>query len=208
MKVLILSLLLLSPCWSWSFSRQPSVGGATTTASTRREALLASVSSLVAGVVVASPIPPPALALEGVEKKQVGISNEDLGKIITTDIQKNQFMVAADITRSVYDESATFTDEIDTYQMDQWIRGTKRLFVADKSHVDIVPNTLQVTDTGATFRFTEDLMFNIPLLRPTVYLSGLVELKRDPNTGLIISYREKWDQDINTVLRSAKFGNI
>jgi hypothetical protein len=115
-------------------------------------------------------------------------------------------MVGADISRSVYDESATFTDEIDTYEMDQWIKGTKRLFVADKSHVDLVPDSMQVTDTQVTFRFTEDLTFNIPLLLPKVYLSGTVELKRDPKTGLITSYQEKWDQSINTVLTSAKIG--
>lgn len=141
-----------------------------------------------------------------VEDKKVGISNEELAKIIANDVQENQFMVCADITRSVYDESATFTDEIDTYQMDQWIKGTKRLFVASKSHVDLVPDSLKVTDSDVTFRFTEDLTFNIPLLMPKVYLSGLVELKRDAKSGLITSYQEKWDQDVNTVLRSAKFG--
>lgn len=115
-------------------------------------------------------------------------------------------MVRADLTRSVYDESATFIDEIDTYQMDAWIKGTKRLFVADKSQVEIVPDTLQVTDQEATFNFTEYLTFNIPLLQPRVYLSGKVVLKRDPKTGLITSYQEKWDQDVNTVLLSAKIG--
>jgi len=147
--------------------------------------------------------PPSAYA---VEDKQIGISNEQLGMIISKDIQENQFMVAADITRSVYDESATFTDEIDTYGMDQWIKGTKRLFVANKSHVDMVPNSLEVTDSEVIFRFTENLTFNIPLLQPNVYLSGSVILKRDMKTGLITSYQEKWDQDVNTVLLSAKFG--
>ena len=178
---------------------------------TRRGALWKGIATLTSSSVILgqSPMVPPvwaAAVLEGKEKKQVGISNEELGKIITQDIQENQFMVAADLTRSVYDEAATFTDEIDTYEMDAWIKGTKRLFVAKKSHVDLVPNSLQVTESEATFRFTEDLTFNIPLLQPKVYLSGLVVLKRDPKTGLIISYQEKWDQDVNTVLKSAKFG--
>ena len=206
MKVLIL--LLPSLCQAWSSSSQPS--GATT----RREALwkgLAGVAALTSSSLLDnSLVVPPVWAMmaldEGDETKKIGISNEELAKIIARDIQENQFMVAADVTRSVYDESATFTDEIDTYEMDAWIRGTKRLFVASKSHVDMVPDSLHVTDTEATFRFTEDLTFNIPLLQPKVYLSGLVILKRDPKTGLIISYQEKWDQDVNTVLKSAKFG--
>ena len=140
------------------------------------------------------------------KKKQIGISNEELAKIIVQDIQDNQFMVRADLTRSIYDEKATFTDEIDTYQLDAWIQGTKRLFVANQSHVDLVPNSLQVNVTEATFLFTEFLTFNIPFLLPKVYLSGKVILKRDPTTGLITSYQEQWDQDVNTVLLSAKLG--
>ena len=41
---------------------------------------------------------------------------------------------------------------------------------------------------------------NIPLLQPKVYLSGKVILERDPKTGLITSYREKWDQDVNNLV--------
>ena len=47
-------------------------------------------------------------------------------------------------------------------------------------------------------------MFNIPF-KPVVALSGKVVLERDLNTGLIVSYREFWDQDVTTVLKSAKF---
>jgi hypothetical protein len=152
---------------------------------------------------------PPAFAVEdindgGKKKKLSNLSNTDLSKIITKDMVENQFLVSADITREVYDESATFTDEIDAYTMDKWIKGTKRLFVADKSQVNLEPDSLTVTDEEATFRFTEYLMFNIPF-KPTVYLSGKVILKRDPNTGLIISYQEQWDQDVASVLKTAKF---
>ena len=48
-------------------------------------------------------------------------------------------------------------------------------------------------------------MFNIPLLKPVVFVSGKVVLERDLDNGLIVSYREFWDQDVITVLKSAKF---
>lgn len=156
----------------------------------------------------------PAMAEQGqnapkggrLEGKLLNLSNEELAKMVTKDVEENQFMVCADLTRSIYDESATFTDEIDTYEIDQWIKGTKRLFVKSKSNQELVPGSMKVTDSEVTFRFTEYLTFNIPLLQPKVYLSGEVILKRDLDTGLITSYREKWDQDVNTVLRSAQLG--
>lgn len=98
---------------------------------------------------------------------------------------------------------ATFTDEIDTYKMDQWITGTQKLFVGENSEVRLVGD-IDVTQEAITFRFDEDLQFRIPL-RPTVALTGKVVLARDPGTGLITSYKEFWDQDVNTVLKSAKF---
>ena len=113
-------------------------------------------------------------------------------------------MVTADITREVYDESATFTDEIDVYTMDKWIKGTKSLFVASGSRVSLVGD-VDVTPTEVTFRFDEDLMFNIPF-KPVCALTGKVVLTRDENSGLITSYQEFWDQSVNEVLKSAKFG--
>ena len=47
-------------------------------------------------------------------------------------------------------------------------------------------------------------MFRIPL-RPVVTLTGKLVLDRDPETGLITKYQEFWDQDVKTVLKSAKF---
>ena len=45
--------------------------------------------------------------------KQLNLPNEELKKIVLSDIVDKSFLVSADITRSIYDESATFTDEID-----------------------------------------------------------------------------------------------
>jgi hypothetical protein len=175
----------------------------------RRNAMKqAIIAAGTAALVGQPPLPANAAAAAASEKsKLLNLQNEDFAKYITKDVEQGQFMVTADISRELYDESATFTDEIDTYDLVAWVKGTKRLFVADKSHVDLVPNTLQVSDAEATFLFTETLMFNIPLLRPTVYLTGKVILKRDPGSGLITSYREFWDQDVSTVLKSAKYGS-
>lgn len=137
-------------------------------------------------------------------EKMTNLSNDELAKIVTRDISDNQFLVSADITRAIYDERATFTDEIDTYTMDKWVVGTKRLFVAEKSRVSLVGD-VQVSMEKAEFRFDEDLMFRIPFLYPVVSLTGKVVLERDVKTGLIKSYQEFWDQDVATVLKSAKF---
>lgn len=136
--------------------------------------------------------------------KQLNLSNEELRKIIYSDMVDNAFLVSADITRSVYDESAVFTDEIDEYTMDKWIKGTKSLFIAQGSTVSLVGD-IDVSPKEVTFRFDEDLMFNIPF-KPVCSLTGKVVLTRDENTGLITSYREYWDQSVNEVLKSAKFG--
>jgi hypothetical protein len=205
---LVVFLSALSTCHSWS---QPNNSNSNSNSNngagwTRREALVANVATTAAlfSSVVAAPSLARAATAPAASEKQIGISNEALAQVITSDIRDNQFMVRADLTRSVYDESATFTDEIDTYQLDPWIKGTKRLFIADKSLVELVPNSLKVTDREATFLFTEKLTFNIPFLLPKVYLTGQVVLKRDPSTGLITSYQEKWDQDVNTVVTSAQ----
>mmetsp|Transcript_16859 Transcript_16859/g.26313 ORF Transcript_16859/g.26313 Transcript_16859/m.26313 type:complete len:214 (-) Transcript_16859:283-924(-) len=163
-----------------------------------RETLVAATAS---GIAV-----PSIAQAAATEEKMTNLSNADLAAILTRDVAENQFLVSADITRAIYDEGATFTDEIDTYTMDKWIIGTKRLFVAEKSRVSLVGD-VQVSDDGskAEFRFDEDLMFRIPFLYPVVSLTGKVVLERDVKTGLITSYREFWDQDVATVLKGAKF---
>merc|ERR1712087_533737 len=70
----------------------------------------------------------PALALlsrESVEEKQRGLSAERLADIVRQDLTARQFLVTGDITRTVYSEDCTFQDEIDTYTISKWIKGTK-----------------------------------------------------------------------------------
>jgi len=134
--------------------------------------------------------------------EKLGISDDELKAIVTSDILEKQFLVTGDITRSIYKPSATFTDEIDTYNLDQWVKGTQKLFVGSKSDVRLVGDVL-VSPEKVEFRFDENLCFNIPF-KPVVSLSGKVVLDRD-DSGFITSYREFWDQDVATVLKSAKF---
>ena len=67
---------------------------------------------------------------------------QELREKLEYDIKENQFMVTGTLTRSLYDESCTFTDEIDTYTLDKWIQGTGLLFKNDYSKV--TPKTLSI----------------------------------------------------------------
>ena len=40
---------------------------------------------------------------------------------LTKDLEEGQFLVTGALTRSIYDESCTFKDEIDTYTLDKWM---------------------------------------------------------------------------------------
>ena len=94
------------------------------------------------------------------DDKQKNLSDAKLKEIILSDIVEKSFLVSADITRAVYDESATFTDEIDIYTMDKWIKGTKSLFIPSGSRVSLVGD-VAVSAAEVSFRFDEDLMFNM-----------------------------------------------
>lgn len=173
----------------------------------RRNALgrMALSSAGIIGTVMSANQPVKAETTISVGTKLTNLSDDELADKIRGDVVKKQFLVTGNLSRELYDESATFTDEIDTYALEKWMKGTQRLFVASKSHVDLEPNSLTVDKTQAVFRFSEFLCFNIPFLQPVVFLSGKVVLKRDESTGLITSYQEFWDQDVASVLKTAKF---
>ena len=142
-----------------------------------------------------------ARAATAVDDKLVGISDEKIAEMVKRDLVENQFLTNGRLTRSIYSEDAKFTDEIDTYKLDQWMKGTQKLFVGDESHVELVGPVVATKD-AVEFRFDEVLAFNIPL-HPKVKLTGKVVLKRQAD-GLISSYQEFWDQSVKDVLLSAK----
>ena len=109
----------------------------------------------------------------------MNLDANELKEIVRHDVEDNKFLANGKLTRSIYDESASFTDEIDTYTMDKWIVGTQRLFVGDQSNVKLVGD-IDVKDDRVEFRFDEDLMFNIPFVKPVVRLTGKVVLQRSP----------------------------
>jgi hypothetical protein len=190
----IIPLFLRLLC-SWSL--------APTATNSRRSFIRNTAAALVPAVLVSRG--QAALAEEdvvSVTNEKLGLSNAELKSIVRSDLVEKQFLVTGDLTRSIYKPTATFTDEIDTYGMDQWMKGTQKLFVGSKSDVRLVGD-VEVSPEKVEFRFDEDLMFNIPF-KPVVSLSGKVVLTRD-ETGFITSYREFWDQDVATVLRTAKF---
>jgi len=137
-------------------------------------------------------------------EKQYNLSPEKIAAIVEADVVERSFLTNGDLTRSIYSESATFTDEIDTYKLEPFMKGTAKLFVGPPSSKLKLVGNIEASDTEISFRFDEDLMFRIPF-RPVVHITGKVVLKREVDTGLISSYQEFWDQDVKTVLKSAKF---
>jgi hypothetical protein len=175
----------------------------TTTSKTRSSPFTRNdfLKSAFAAVVIASPVLSLSQAASAEEK--LTITEAQLKDIVKSDIIDRQFLATGNLTPSIYKKTATFTDEIDTYEMKKWIKGTQKLFVGEKSDVRLVGD-VEVSPEKVEFRFDEDLMFRIPF-RPVVALSGKVVLKRDLETGLICSYQEFWDQDVLTVLKTARF---
>lgn len=149
--------------------------------------------------------PSPDTTAYALEPKLTNLSNEEIAKIVKSDMVEKSFLATAKLTRSIYDDKSIFTDEIDSYPIEKWIKGTQKLFVGPPSSNVQLDGDVVATDTQVTFRFAEDLMFRIPPLYPVVTLSGSVILERDGKTGLITSYREVWDQSVNEVLKTAKF---
>jgi hypothetical protein len=169
----------------------------------RRQVVANGAAFWGAAAAVASTPPAPAFAVNNIAStKLTNLSNSEFKEIIVKDISEHSFLTTGKITRSIYDESAIFQDEIDTYTMDKWILGTSRLFVGEGSALRLVGD-VHVSKQQVEFLFDEDLMFNIPF-KPKVHLTGKLVLERDPNTGLITKYREYWDQSVADVLKSAK----
>jgi hypothetical protein len=200
----------------WQERHPPVPSGSHPSPLSRREAMTRTVglgtSGLLAGLtgnLLGTPANSVARAADQIEidrkNKQLNLSSEQLARIVIGDVTERQFMVTGDFTRSIYDEAATFTDEIDTYEMDPWINGVKRLFIPKGSHIELLADTLTVSDSVVELKFAEDLQFNLILLQPTLSLTGRLVLNRDPTSGLITSYREFWDQDISSVLKTARF---
>ena len=61
---------------------------------------------------------------------------------------------------------------------------------------------MQADAQQVEFHFDEDLCFNIPF-QPVVSVTGRCVLKRDPQSGLIVQYREWWDQLLFEVVKTA-----
>jgi len=171
------------------------------TATSRSKFIQSAVATVLS--VSTTSILSPSLA-NAADSKLYNLPPLEIAAIVQKDVEENAFLTNGKLTRSIYDESATFTDEIDTYKLDQWIKGTQKLFVGPPGSRVALSGPVEASDKEISFRFEEDLMFNIPF-KPVVALSGKVVLERDLNTGLIVSYREFWDQDVTTVLKSAKF---
>ncbi|KAK3271431.1 hypothetical protein CYMTET_20217 [Cymbomonas tetramitiformis] len=141
-------------------------------------------------------------AEESSSLKLRNLTPDEIKDIVTSDVVDRQFLATANFSPEIYSPSCTFTDEIDTYEYADFVKGTQALFDASQSSVKLV-GEVQATDTLVSFRFDEELAFNVPL-KPKLYLSGQVLLKRDEE-GLISSYKEEWDQSVLQALQTVHF---
>ena len=144
------------------------------------------------------------VAQAGASEKLVNLPDAKLLSIVSADITERQALATADFTREIYSEGCTFTDEIDTYAIDDYVRGTKALFNGPASHVALASAPQIAPDGTISYRFKETLAFKIPYLAPKVDLAGRVELKRGSD-GLISSSREFWDDSVAEVLQHVYF---
>eukprot|EP00437_Effrenium_voratum_P043334 CAMPEP_0181472016 /NCGR_PEP_ID=MMETSP1110-20121109/39378_1 /TAXON_ID=174948 /ORGANISM="Symbiodinium sp., Strain CCMP421" /LENGTH=202 /DNA_ID=CAMNT_0023597063 /DNA_START=47 /DNA_END=651 /DNA_ORIENTATION=- len=158
-------------------------------------------ASLAAAVGVFG-LPVSALAGTG-DGKRRNLDASEVAKIVRDDLVARQFLATADFSPEIYDEACTFTDEIDTYQKDKFIKGTKALFVASESNVQLVGD-VDILEGGKKlqFRFQESLAFNFPIVHPKVTLSGTCTLTRGED-GLIVALQGEMGP-VNT--RSAAVG--
>ena len=141
--------------------------------------------------------------------KLLHLSNQAMADIILSDCRDRQFLYTANLTREIYHDACQFKDgsNLDgSYPLEAWVRGCQFLFDATASHCRILPHTLRVTDRAVSFRFAETLAFNTPSRhRPRVHITGTVHMKRDAETGLVVSYEEDWDQDLTEIFRRTTF---
>ena len=121
----VVALQLAVPSLAWTTSLVE-------TSKSRRN-FLSSIVASGGALVIVTTTDPPAMAAD-----RLTMSDEELKKIVKEDILKRQFLVTGNLTPEIYKPTATFTDEIDTYKMDQWMKGTQKLFVGEKSDVRLV----------------------------------------------------------------------
>lgn len=144
----------------------------------------------------------PTLAFADAAEKQLNLPVPQFLKVVEDDITERQALATADFTRSIYGEDCTFTDEIDTYKIDEYVKGTKALFNGALSKVELTTPVTLVDDV-VSYRFKETLAFKVPL-SPKVDLTGKVELRRGKD-GLIHRSQEFWDDGVVEVLQHIYF---
>eukprot|EP01041_Mallomonas_annulata_P002470 gene2470-4794_t len=140
----------------------------------------------------------PAIA----DSKMRNLSPITIANIVTDDILKRQALATADFTRDIYDESCTFQDEINTYEIDEYVKGTKALFNGPRSIVTLTAPAVSDTDL-VEIKFSETLAFNIPFY-PKMDITGKVQYTLGKD-GLITKSREIWDKSVVDVIRTTHF---
>jgi len=144
-----------------------------------------------------------ACAVDAPAAKLTGLSPKAIAAMVEKDMSENQFLVTGKLTRSIYAESASFKDEIDTYTLDKWIKGTGALFAGPPSSFTEIVGEVQSSESEVRFRFNEVLCFNVPF-NPKIPLTGEVILTLGGD-GLITKYLEVWDTNLADTLKKTYF---
>ena len=114
---LLTPLLLLLLAVVVSPARGLSAGRPQTRATFLRDAAASATASTAFSLAsLVSSQPANAAAAEApsqLKPKLTNVSDDELRKIVTADVKERKFLVSADLTREVYDESSNFIDEID-----------------------------------------------------------------------------------------------
>ncbi|GAB5365086.1 hypothetical protein AAMO2058_001026500 [Amorphochlora amoebiformis] len=139
---------------------------------------------------------------EGV--KRTGLSLGEIRDIVQDDFVMRKCLVSGDISKAIYADDCVFTDPQMTCKgLDKFVSGTKALFYAPASELELLGRVEVVGDNQIFARFREVACFNIPF-RPKTYFSGNLTLTVRKQDGLIENYLEQWDLSIPEILRSAR----
>jgi hypothetical protein len=97
---------ILSQCAMVGLSRRALLQGATSGVLARGTALGGTFAAATRSIL-------PVIA-DASTPKLTGLAPNKLAEMVRADMDQNQFLVTGQLTRSIYDESATFKDQIDT----------------------------------------------------------------------------------------------
>mmetsp|Transcript_46721 Transcript_46721/g.75151 ORF Transcript_46721/g.75151 Transcript_46721/m.75151 type:complete len:309 (+) Transcript_46721:78-1004(+) len=142
-------------------------------------------------------------AASGNTGKSIGLPIQDIRDIVQQDFIYRKCLVSGDISQEIYADDCIFTDpQMSVKGLQKFVRGTKALFVAERSELELLGDVYVVGDDKIVAKWREVACFNIPL-RPKTYFTGNITLTLGKD-NLIVNYLEQWDLTIPEILATAR----